>query len=220
MALPYTTGLPEPQETMLAQAIVRRLEQLHGTAGLFLAHVGQTPASPASVDDDAFSAVLERVRGQAPAALVAIESATVQAGGMTDLRERWSLSYDVVVFIYCAHRRSVVEGRLDPDSASKQDDTKDPGIRAITELVNTLLIGWPLTDEHGKEIATLYEMQPQGWRTVFADAGGTARELRYRVLADQQRDPWPGVTDYLEAVEATYSRQPGDSTLMQSEVPT
>ncbi len=198
MAQPYQSGLGEPQETAIARAVVERISLLHRDRGRYLKYVGQLDAMPSRMSDELFAGLLQTVRGQVPCALVAIDSSQAEPGGMTGDREQWTRRFEIAVGIYSSHRRGRVEGRLDPDAISNADDRKDPGLRAICEHVDVLLMGWPLG------LKTVYELEPGQGGTLFTDRGGTLRELRYSVRVDRSREPWPEYDDFLEGIDSVF----------------
>ena len=194
MSLPYQDGRLRPQETLIAEALVERLSLLHRSRGLFLAHVGELPAMPSRLRDDAWDSMLQRLRGQAPAALVVLDAARTTEGDNT--WRVWHRMYDVTVAVFSTHRRDLVLGRLDPDMRSLAEDARDPGMRAMCELIDTLVLGWKL------DVPGVYEMRPgnQGMQTVYAGAAGTLRELHYQVLAELRRGDWPEPARYIESI--------------------
>ncbi len=194
MTQAYTSGLEMPQETLIAEALTARIRQLR-----FLRHVGEAAAMPSRlVNDPAWDGMLQKMRGQAPAAFVIIESSRAMAGGMTNRRNLWKREFDVVIAVFSGHRRDTIDGRLNPDVVSRGRDDADPGIRAMCELIDTLLMGWSV------DIPGVYEMEPDRVRTVFVGNAGTLREMTYHVRAERRREPWPDVDTFLESVNTTF----------------
>ncbi len=200
MTLAFTSGLDRPQETLIAEALVKRLGLLGGRDG-FLKFVGEAAGLPSRLTDDpAWDRMLERMRGQAPAALVIIDSSRATPGGMTKRRRLWVREFDVAVAVFSNHRRDTIDGRLNPDVVSAGNRRADPGIRAMCELIDTLLLGWPLG------IDGVLEMEPasRGTQAVFVGGGGTLRGMHYRVRAERRREAWPDIDTYLAAIRTTY----------------
>lgn len=195
---PFASGHDRPQETRIAEAVVERLALLHRDAGLFLAHVGQAPVMPSRITDrDSWDALLREMNTRAPAALVIIDSARTSAGEMSIEREHWERIYDITVAVFSNHRRDLVLGRLDPDAAG--DPSKDPGLRATCEIIDNLLLGFPLELDDGGDV----EPGAHGMQTIYAGALGTLREMHYTVEARMTRGTWPGLPRYLESIRTS-----------------
>jgi hypothetical protein len=200
MRLPFAGGQDRPQETRIAEAIVARLSLLHRDAGLFLAHVGEAPVMPSRISDrESWDALLREMNTRTPAALVVIDGARTGAGEMSIEREHWERTYDVTIAVFSNHRRDLVLGRLNPDAVSEAESGKDPGLRAACELIDNLLLGFPL------DLDDVGDLEPgrQGMQTVYAGALGTLREMHYTVEAEMTRTAWPDVGRYLESVRTS-----------------
>ena len=194
MTLPYPDGATEPLETRIAVAILARLRLLHRDNGLFLAHVGETPAMPSRMSGDAWDMLVQQVRGQAPAALVVIDAARTTTTN-TSL-DRWQLEYELTVALFSNHRRDTITGRINPDTASLAANGRDPGLRAACELADMLLRGWR------PDVAGTHEIKPgsRGMQTVFVGQAGTMRELDYRVVVDVESSSWPDPVRHLDSI--------------------
>lgn len=199
MSLPYTTGHQRPQEMLLAEALVSRISLLHKDNGLFLAHVGELPTLPSRLRREAWDMAVKQMGARVPAAFVIIDSARTREGDNSG--HTWQRDYDVTVAVFSNHRRDTVTGRLNPDLDSMTQNDKDPGIRAMCELVDTLIMGWDIG------IDGVYDVRPgsQGMQTVYAGRDGTMRELHYVVKAELARAKWPDVADYLDSIRTVFT---------------
>ena len=198
MSLPYTTGHTRPQETLIAAALRTRLGLLDREHGLFLRHVGELPAMPSRLRDDAWDIARRQMGAQAPAAFVVLDSARTREGDSSG--HTWQRDYDITIAVYSNHRRDTVSGRLDPDVVSTARNDSDPGMRAMCELIDSLILGWNI------DVDGVYEVRPgsQGMQTVYAGIEGTLRELHYVVKAELSRARWPDMAAYLEHIQTTY----------------
>lgn len=199
MALPYTSGHARPQETLIADAVVERIGLLDRAHGLFLQHVGELPATPSRLQGEAWDIARRQMGAQAPAAFVVLDSARTSAGDSNC--RTWQRDYEITVAVFSKHRRDAITGPLNPDVVSDRENGQDPGIRAMCELIDTLLLGWEL------DVTDVYEMRPgsQGMQTVYAGVEGTLRELHYTVKAELSRATWPDMNAFLEGIRTTFS---------------
>lgn len=201
MTLPFPTGDTRPQETRIAEAVIERVRLLHRDAGLFLAHVGEVPVMPSRMKDEAWDMLVQKLRGQAPAALVVIDAARTELTSTTG--NRWRRTYELTVALLSNHRRDTIDGRVNPDGAGLAGD-RDPGLRATCELTDMLLLGWRPDVDGAREI----QAGARGMQTVFTGRAGTMRELDYRVIVDFESSNWPDPVRYLESI-----RTEGDAGL-------
>lgn len=215
MRRPFAGGHDRPQETRIAEAIIARLSLLHRDAGLFLAHVGEAPVMPSRISDrESWDSLVRQMNTRAPAALVIIDSARTKAGEMSTDRDDWERTYDVTIAVFSSHRRDLVLGRLNPDAVSEAESSKDPGLRAACELIDSLLLGFSLPLD---DVGDLEPGRP-GMQTVYAGAHGTLREMHYTVEAEMTRTEWPDIAHYLESIHTTLASPAGLSLTLETEV--
>lgn len=200
MALEFDTGLALAQRTVLRNAVIAKLAPLLIANGGFLKAVKSI-----SVVVDAERTMTEPDLAELAAALdvgnpivgVALGRGVGEPTG--EAGPHYMKAIDVFFYAMSKNARSDM-ARMAQDVASLADDTLDPGIETILELVDDLVEGFQIADAagtiHGLDFVE--EDQLQHWQDA------TIWYARYRVRAERNRRRGKGVTQLLLSLRARH----------------
>jgi hypothetical protein len=167
--------------------------------GLYLRYLDKLHTDPANMTDAAFNAFMDRARAQAPGVAIVLGNSSYDPSGLSSTRHRWRAEMTISLYVYSTHRRDLVDGRLDADVVSDSAVQADPGVWAMLEHLDDMLLGAVLDFEWAGS------MVPQGHEEVISDTAITMWRARYSVRIERLRDPHAGITEALRAIETQHS---------------
>jgi hypothetical protein len=196
----FDTGLAYAQRSLIRDAIVTRLSALLTTAApsRYL-HAVKPIARPyrGEGDEDGAAILVSALLGQAPAIAVALGRKTYEATDAEPYTSRGTI--DVAIYVLSKHPRGLVDGRLKTDVAGNAAITADPGIEAMLEHVEELLLGQSLG------IAGVSELRPVDEDEVATADDGTIWEQTYTIGVERQINPSRLMTTVIDSIEGRHT---------------
>ncbi len=187
----YDTGHTSPQRKLIVDKIIEalaplKLPGLGGASNGFLEALIPIGYRVDRSDDDFAIDLLWRDVGQkSPAIAVApLDLLSTQAGGPGRARAE----LEVEIYIVSAHRRDVTEGRMSGDAISAADDTADPGIWAILELV------WMYLFDIKMNLSTVHELKLEREAPLIMDEKKAIWRQQWSIVVGRDANVYRGLS--------------------------
>lgn len=190
----FDTGLFRSQRSEIRLAIMDQLSVLLKSSGRYVSRIVALPRPFRGEGDDEGEGLLEdALGGQAPALAVAIGDKTYQATGMGGTQ--MNAEIDLHVYAVGANARNRTDGRLSTDVAGAASISADPGVEALLEHVEELLIGQPCS------VAGVTDLAPKHEAISITRAAITVWEQVYALTVQRDVDPDRVMDEVLETIE-------------------
>lgn len=194
----FDTGHASPQRKLIADKIVEALTPflkpgLGGAADGFLeALIAIGYRVDRSDEDYAIDLLWKDLRGRSPAIAVApLDLRVTQAGGPG----RAQGELEIEIYVCSSHRRDTTEGRMSGDAIAAGDDTADPGIWAVLELV------WSRLFDIKMGIATVHELKLEREAEIINDADKAIWKMQWSVVVGRDANLYRGLTQLFTNVK-------------------
>lgn len=199
----FDTALGLPQRTTIRRGVIDRLSELLKPGGYVATIIPIPRLLRGEGDEDGEGMVLRATQGQSPAIAVALGRKTYEAtDGESELCQG-----ELVLGVYFVseHNTDVVEGRLEMDVVGAGDATADPGLEALMEHVEELLLGQELNIRGVSEIRPVQEDEV----ATFADA--TIWEQTYSIKVMRDIVPSRKSTRFMTSIQGDHKLDGIDS---------
>lgn len=194
MTRTYDTGLAQPIQTTVRNALVSKLQPLALGQPKGYAWVLPIGFVVEDGDTDALDLFITEVQRAMPVIAVAIgTSSSAEAGNS----RRNLAEFEAHVYFYSPHRRGATLGRMAPDAASIASDVVDPGVDASIELawmlINNVELGIANVHKprHTRNDQVEVTAEHTIWRSKFI--------VPYQADVNHDRD----ATEYLDRIVTT-----------------
>lgn len=188
----FDTKANLPQRTLLRRGAVALLAELARPIGYLQAVTGWGGTIRSHQDMDGITELHTALAGRSPAIAVGLldrRTTKRHIGGFAAVGK-----IELSVYFYSNHRRSLVEGRLEPDAVALVDDLADPGLEVAMEHAEELLVGrYPSVTKSIKSISHVNEED-----LIIASEDFTIFVQRYEVEVDRVINPNRNATERLE----------------------
>lgn len=191
----FDTGALKSQRELVQDKIIELLQpfSVASSGGFLEAIVPIGYRVDEKADDDSLAMLIEEdFRNRSPSiAIAALDSESEQAGGPG----RSLASLEIEIYVFSSHKRSRTDGRARMDVTAIANQTRDPGVFAILELVWSRLFDAPL------EPASAHELKRVSEHHMITGTKGTIWRQRWRLQQTYDADMARGITQlFTEAV--------------------
>lgn len=204
----YDTGLAKPQRTMLRAAIAARLSPLLVANGGYLRAVMSLPRPLAGSSEIELDWFRRAFQGQTPCIAIALGSKKHQPAGLEATEVRGEL--EVAIYVASTNQRDLVAGRLEADISSTTDPKSDPGVDAMLEHVEELLLGQNFVLVNGAVSSTTSELKFESEEEVYTDGNLTVWGERATLLVERPINPDRLITQLMTEIQTTTSIEGAD----------
>ena len=195
----YDTGLALPQRTTIRNAVIARLAALKTTATPARYVFDVKPLARrfrGEGDEDGMNLLIETFQGSAPAIAVALGRKVYEATDGDAYLSRATL--ELAVYAVSKHSRGTVEGRLATDVTGDASVTADPGLEAMLEHIEELLLGQAIG------VDGVSELRPVSEDEVITAADGSIWEQVYELHVERQINPSRANTTLITSIEGDH----------------
>lgn len=187
----YDTGHAAPQRKLIADKIIEKLTPLlvpgagGAVDGFLEALIPIGYRVDRSEEDLAVDMLWDDIGRKSPAVAVApLDLRSTQAGGPG----RAQGELEIEIYVVSSHRRGTTEGRMSGDAIAAGDNTADPGIWAILELV------WSRLFDIKMGIATVHELKLEREAEVITDPTKTIWKMQWSIVVGRDANLYRGLT--------------------------
>lgn len=216
MSQPFDTGAIKSLRELVQDKVISILQQFHvSQPGGFLEAIipiayratrgGDEENHPISM------LISEDFREQSPAiAVAALDLHSEQAGGPGNSMGVLELE----IYAYSAHRRARTDGRARMDPTALADNTADPGIFAILELV------WSRLFDADLRPATTHHLKRRLEQEIMTGSEGSLWRQNWTVSLTYDANLARGITQRLTEIRSRLHLQPDDPPKAEIDVTT
>jgi hypothetical protein len=194
----FDTGLLNSQRSTIRAALVTRLGALLKSNGRYMRSVQPLPRAYRGEGDEEGESILSTAfQGQAPALGVALGRKTYEAADIEAHIARGEIT--VTIYAVSQNVRAEVEGRLEMDKIGGASIDADPGIEAMLEHVEELLLGQSIPVAGTTELRPVSEDEVQTFEDV------TIWEQVYTLNVERQINPHRAATVVATEIEGHHT---------------
>lgn len=192
----YDTGLALAQRTLIRNAVIAKLAPLLRANGRYVLAIKPIPRRYRGEGDiEGRQQLVNALLGQTPAIGVALGRKTYEATDGDAFISLGELELSIVVISQHGRDPALVEGRLATDPVGDAAITADPGIEAMLEHVEELLLGQSIG------VAGTSELRPVDEEEVETAENGSIWQQTYSIRVERQINPSRGNT-LITSIEA------------------
>lgn len=191
----YDTGHFRPQRSMVRQGVIDKLAPLLVANGRYAHAIAGIPRPLKSEADDELALIEFAIGTRYPAICVGLGRKDYEATGMDIPAVQYRAELELAIYVMTANARAREDGRLSTDIAGSADLKNDPGIEAILEHIEQILLGQDI------DIAGVSEMRPKYEDEVFTGAEFSVWEQRYSVKVNRDINPDRDVDGIVTSIE-------------------
>lgn len=204
----FDTGLSRPQRTLLRAAIATRLAPLLVANGGYLRLIRSLPRPLSGRDPEELDWFRKAFQGQTPCAAIALGAKKHHPAGLEATEVRGEL--EVVVYIASANQRGFIDGRLETDVVAAAGPTNDPGIDAMLEHVEELLLGQSFVLGTAPNTSTTSELKFEREEELWTDGDLTVWGEHATLLLERPINPDRLIAQLCTDVQTTTSIEGAD----------